>query len=403
MTQTVDFDVVIVGGGAIGATLALTLAGMSYRVAVVELHAPSFSSSDPERVIALNYGSRAHLERLGLWGEIAAAGVGDIRHIVVAEPGNHGRTDMDAAEVRLHELGYVVEMGTLLEPMYRSLAASTVQLYSSAEVTGVINGAQQVEIHLTQQGVSRRLTASLLVGADGTESQIRRLAGIGVYGWDYNRFGVVASVACARPHGDVAYECFRQSGPLAFLPLADGRFSIVWAVTPAEASQLLGMDDEAFMIALRRAAGPELIAQTGPVISVSRRAIYPLELTIARSFVAGRIVLAGNAAHTVHPVGGQGMNLGLRDVEVLAEILAGDLARKDPGQGIVLQGYAGKRRADVLAVAGFTESMVHAFGSMVPGVKWLRGRGLDGLAALPRLKDILLRQAAGLGQMRGLK
>lgn len=403
MTQRYDFDVVIVGGGAIGATLALTLERMGCRVAVVELHAPSFSSSDPERVIALNYGSRCHLERLGVWHEIEASGTGAIRHIVVAEPGNRGRTDMDAAEAQLGELGYVVEMGVLLEPLYRALAASSVHLFSSAVVSGVVNGAERAEVHITHEGEERTIMASLLVGADGTDSLIRRLAGIGVYGWDYNRFGVVASVACERSHGEVAYECFRQSGPLAFLPLADGRFSIVWAVTPAEASQLLAMKDDAFMAALRRAAGPELIAQTGAVMAVSRRAIFPLELTIAKSFVSGRIVLAGNAAHTVHPVGGQGMNLGLRDVEVLVEMLAGELGRKDPGRGIVLQGYAEKRRADVLAVAGFTESMVHVFGSVVPGVKWLRGHGLDRLAALPRLKDLLLRQAAGLGQMRGRK
>jgi len=400
VTDRDNFDVVIVGGGAVGATLALELAALDYRVAVIEMHTPSFASTNPERVIALNYGSRCHLDRLGIWAEVEAAGTGHIRHIEVCEVGNRGAADLDAAEMaELSELGYVVEMGVLLEPMYAALHASSVEMLSPARVVSVINGESSVHIHLNQDGAERHIRAALLVGADGTNSQIRQMAGIGLVGWDYNRFGIVASVSCERLHGDVAYECFRNAGPLAFLPLADGRFSIVWAVTPAEASQLLGMDDASFTSALRRAAGPEVIAQTGAITAVSQRAAFPLELTIAKNYHRGRIALIGNAAHTVHPVAGQGMNLGLRDVDALVTMLTGDLAHRDPGQSIILQGYADMRRADVAAVAGFTESMLHIFGSNVPGMKWLRGRALGSLASLPRLKQTLLKQASGLGQM----
>jgi len=403
-----DFDVVIVGGGAVGATLALELERLDYRIAVIELRTPSFASTDPERVIALNYGSRCHLNRLGLWDEIAAGGLGNIKHIVVTEPGNRGRVDLDAADSSfetqdMHELGYVVEMGELLEPMYQRLQASSVELISPAAVQDFTITPQQVNIQIQRGDQSSSITTALLVGADGTYSQIRRMAGIDVFGWDYNRFGIVASVACENGHGNTAYECFRSSGPLAFLPLADGRFSIVWAATPGEATQLLAMDDGQFITALEAAAGEDAINQIGAITATSRRASFPLELTIAKSFAQLRLALVGNAAHTVHPVGGQGMNLGLRDVVALVEMLDCELAHNDPGQSIVMQGYAEKRRSDVAAVAGFTESMLHVFGSNAPGVKWLRGMGLEKLPRAKTLSGMLLKQASGLGQMSSKK
>ncbi len=405
MCSKLDFDVVIVGGGAVGAALALALERLGYRVAVIELRAPSFVSTNPERVIALNYGSRCHLDRLGLWDDVAASGLGDIKHIVVTEPGNRGRVDLDAADAAnetpdMHELGYVVEMGKLLEPMYQRLQDSCVELISPASVLNFNVEGSQVNMQIQRGDQTASITAALLVGADGTYSQIRRQAGIDVFGWDYNRFGIVASVACENGHGNTAYECFRTSGPLAFLPLADDRFSIVWAATPAEATQLLAMDDGQFMDALQKAAGTATINEIGAITSTSRRASFPLELTIAKSFAGSRLALVGNAAHTVHPVGGQGMNLGLRDVLALVEMLDSELAHTDPGQPILMQGYAEKRRADVAAVAGFTESMVHVFASSVPGVKWLRGMGLEKLPRAKRLSGMLLKQASGAGQMR---
>ena len=399
------FDVVIVGGGAVGATLALQLERLDYRVAIIEKFTPSFASSIPERVIALNYGSRCHLEALGIWPGVAKLGVGNIRHIVVTEPGNRGRVDLDAADglgfaPKMDELGYVVEMGLLLKPIYKLLEASSVKLFCGASVSSFETSQNRVDITLQHEGETIRLSSSLLVAADGTQSQIRRMADIGLNGWDYNRFGLVASVTTEKGHNDTAHECFRKSGPLAFLPLADGRFSIVWAAAPAEATQLLSMSDAAFMAALQRAAGETTIAHIGAITATSKRASYPLELSIAKDFAAPRLALVGNAAHTIHPVAGQGMNLGFRDVVSLVEMLDSELAHRDPGQAIVLQGYAEKRRADVLAVAGFTESMSHLFGSEMPGMKWLRGFGLEKLPAAPTLSGLLLKQASGVGQIK---
>jgi len=407
-TQT-DFDVVIAGGGAVGVMLALSLCRLDYRVAVIELRAPCFDSTNPERVVALNYGSRCYLEALGLWDAVLATGLGDIRDIVVSEPGNRGQFDLHAQQsvsADMDALGYVVEMGALLEPMYQALHDSDITLISPACVESytVADDGAQVNIQLQRGDERTSLTAALLVGADGSFSQIRMMAGIGSYGWDHNRFGLVASVRSEHGHSNMAHECFRSSGPLAFLPLADGRFSIVWAATPAEATALLGMDDEAFMTALQRAAGAPTIKRIGAIVDVSRRASFPLELSIAKSFSQARMVLVGNAAHTIHPVAGQGMNLGFRDVQALVEVLEAAKAQQqgsycDPGQAILLQAYSENRRADVAAVAGFTESMLHVFGSAMPGMKWLRGLGLAQLGNVPILADLLLKQASGVGQI----
>jgi len=410
-TQT-DFDVVIVGGGAVGVMLALSLQRLAYRVAVIELRQPCFRSGNPERVVALNYGSRCYLEALGLWDAVLASGVGDIRHIAVSEPGNRGQADLHAQEAVQNDatghdmdaLGYVVEMGHLLEPMYQALQASGVELITSASVESYHVEHDRVHIQVRGADGLSPLSAALLVGADGSFSPIRSMAGIGTYGWDYNRFGLVASIRCEHGHNDTAYECFRSSGPLAFLPLADDRFSIVWAATPAEATALLAMDDDAFMVALRRAAGDSTLKQIGAILEVSKRASFPLELTLAKSFADTRVALLGNAAHTIHPVAGQGMNLGFRDVQTLIEVLESATSQQsdaycDPGQAIVLQAYSEKRRTDVAAVVGFTESMLHVFGSRVPGMKWLRGMGLDKLHNVPTLSGLLLKQASGVGQM----
>ncbi len=397
--QQKDFDVVIVGGGVIGGVLALQLAEQGRRVAIIEALLHGMGKSDPERVVALSYGSRCYLEELGLWQDIESAGTGMIRYIEVREPNNRGLVQMDAAEAGVEALGYVVEIADVVHPIYKVLQGK-VTWFRPARVLSFKHEDDGVSISLSQDGEQLNITAALLVGADGTHSQIRRMAGIGTHGWDHNRFGLVASVRCERGHADTAYECFRASGPLAFLPLSDDRFSIVWALAPQEAVRMMGLPDRMFLKRLQRAADESVLPRSGRFESLGKRACFPLELRIAKEYTRSRIALVGNAAHTVHPVAGQGMNLGLRDVIDLITVLDSPLAKKDAGNPLLLSAYAEKRRADVLAVAGFTESMLASFGNDLAWMRVLRAQALAAVQTIKPLKDELLQHAAGLTYLR---
>lgn len=411
-----EFDVVIAGAGAVGSALAIQLVDMGYQIAVLDAFQSNYTSSDPERVIALSYGSKCYLESLGVWQDIADAGTGMIRHIHVSEPGNSGTVEMDLSEAQALEetsknapssmdaLGYVVEMGHVLKPLHDKLKGS-VEWLVPAVIEDVLfaSDGRKTEVRLNIDGESRSLTTSLLVGADGTNSQIRRRAGITTKGWDYNRFGLVLSAHLEQSHNDIAYECFKDSGPLAFLPMSDGRYSIVWALKPTDAMRLLQMPEGLFIKKLERAAGDDVVNRFGPVAKIGKRFCFPLELTVAERYAMPGLALIGNAAHTIHPVAGQGMNLGFRDAAVLAEVLATELAHDHPGAPILMQAYAEKRRADVLAVAGFTESMVNVFGFPSPPAKKVRGGSMDVLQKMPSLRSLLLGQASGIAQMQKLK
>jgi len=207
-------------------------------------------------------------------------------------------------------------------------------------------------------------------------------------------------VRCEHGHADTAYECFRASGPLAFLPLSDDRFSIVWALAPQEAVRMMDLPDRMFLKRLQRAADESVLPRSGRFESLGKRACFPLELRIAKEYTRPRIALIGNAAHTVHPVAGQGMNLGLRDVIDLLEVLDSPLAKKDAGNPLLLAAYAEKRRVDVLAVGGFTESMLASFGNDLDWMRLLRSQALGLMQTCKPLKDELLQHAAGLTHLR---
>lgn len=403
--QTQTFDVTIVGAGVIGSALALQLHDAGYRVCLIEAREASYQSVDPERVVALSYGSRCHLDALGVWDQVEQTGVGRIEHIDVVEKGNSGLVSMNASQddQTIDALGYVVEITQVLEPLHQKIHDTDIHWCCPARLERIEEHADDVDVHVSSPEGSLHIQTRLLVAADGTNSFARRLAKITTRGWDQNRFGLVASVSCQRGHQNVAYECFQTSGPLAFLPLADDRFSIVWALEPTAAMRMLEMPEIAFLNKLERAAGDDVLAKLGRITGTGKRAVFPLELTVASVYSKPRIALAGNAAHTMHPVAGQGMNLGLRDVLVLAEVLSSDLAKKDPGASILMQAYAEQRRTDVLAVAAFTETTLESFTHDLTPSRWVRSRGMDALQTFVPLRQTLQRYASGVAQMRHLQ
>jgi len=398
------YDIAIVGAGVVGSVLALHLSKLGYHVVLLDAYESSFAVSNPERVIALSEGSVSYLDSLGVWQNIRKNGAGLIQNITVREPGDAGVVEMSHESLadNAEALGYVLEIRHVLEPVHQALAGD-VNIMSGIRCLAIEQAEDGVSLQIQQQNKTHEMIhAKLLVGADGTNSIVRNLAGISTYGWDHNRFGIVASIACEHGHQNTAFECFKEEGPLALLPLADGRFSLVWSVTPKMGVELLDMDDEAFLQILSKEAGAEAMGLIGRFTSMGKRASFPLELRVAKSFTSQRVLLVGNAAHTIHPVSGQGMNLGLRDVAVLAEILNEPWA-KDLSKPLIGQTYAERRRLDTMAVLGFTEGVLEAFSSSRFPQRWLRGQGLKGVQSISSLKDLLLKHASGVAQLEGLK
>lgn len=393
------YDLAIVGGGLAGAALAMTASGMGLSVALIEAHGvDSIPSTLPERVIALSHASHKQLEQLGVWQDIAAAGVAPIRKVHVCEPGNRGEVGMHHGEADIDALGYVVQNAHILKAMYKTMPKA-VDVLAPAQLLSLTAEADGVHVGIRQKNAERSLFARLLVGADGTMSHVRKLSGIGSRGWDHNRFGLVASVTPNISHHDVAHECFRPDGPLAFLPLDADRYSLVWTLSPREASRIMALDDAGFLLELDLAAGKDMQKHLGGFAQSGPRTLFPFEYRVAEHFTSQRVALIGNAAHTMHPVAGQGLNLGLRDVADLSQASRRAIdGGRDIGAPVVLEEYAQKRGLDTASVTAFTEGLNAIFCTDLLPAKLARGLGMDGLGRLPAMRKWLLRRAAGLAQ-----
>ena len=386
-------DVAVVGGGMVGAAAALALARAGLSTALLEAHAPAPWSADAEvdlRVVGLAPSSVALLEDMDVWTSIRQSRAGAYTHMHVWDAESGAAIDFDAASEGRDKLGYIVENSLVQWTLWQALEAAGVRHLCPAEVQGFEAREDRIQLELADGGT---LAAGLLVAADGAASPLRQLAGIGTRGRDYAQRAVVAHVATERPHENTAWQRFMRSGPLALLPLGDGRSSLVWSLPEAEAQRVLALDDKAFLDELGLASDFRL----GRMLATTRRAAFPLKLQLAECYQADRFVLLGDAAHAVHPLAGQGVNLGLRDVVELRDtLLAARRAGRDIGAAHVLRRYARRRRsADTLDALGF-DALARIYAWQSPPLVAARGLGVRLLDRLVPLKRRISEHAAGL-------
>jgi 2-octaprenyl-6-methoxyphenol hydroxylase len=395
-----SFDVAVVGGGMVGASFALALAQTRLRIVLVESVAPA-SAAQPsfdERTTALGNASRRIFQALGIWDGIARESAA-IRAIHVSDAGRFGFARLHAREQGIEAFGYVAANRVIGAALWARLAASGVALRVPARLEGIEIGADRVDLALRSglQGEPpsaarvEPLSARLVVAADGAQSRVRKAAGIDARVKDYDQVALVANLTTDRPHDGTAFERFTPSGPIAVLPLHDGSYTVVWARSPSQAEDALHLDEGSFLRELQRHFG----WRAGRFARVGRRAAYPLQLSRAAAVVGSRAVLIGNAAQALHPVAGQGFNLGLRDAAVLAEILAG--AGADPGAPEVLRRFAEQRAADRRGVVDFTDGLVRLFGDSRGAVRAARDLGLLLFDLTPPAKSALARISIGFG------
>lgn len=388
----VDYDVVIIGGGMVGASLACALMHQpQLRIAVVEAF-PYDADSQPsfdDRVIALNYGSRRIWEAMGLWHELEPL-VEPIKNIHVSDRGRLGATRVNCLEERVEALGYVAEnrvIGQLL--MQRLNAIKHIQWYCPATIENLTQNNERVELAIAQQQSLTTLSCRLLVAADGAMSRARELAGLAMRREDYQQAAIITNVETEYPHQGTAYERFTDSGPLAFLPMSQNRSSVVWTVNLSDRDRVMVLEDDDFITELQDRFGYRL----GHILKAGERHAYPLAYVEAEQLVKGRVVIIGNAAHALHPVSGQGYNLALRDVAEIAELIA---SAEDPGHGLLLAEYARKRREDMQRVYRLTDGLVKIFSNNFSPLAHARAAGLIVLDLWPSLRHLLARQSMGL-------
>lgn len=397
MSGKSDFDVLIIGGGLVGASLACALGRSDLRVALVEAREekPAQPAGLDTRSIALAEGTRRIFESLGIWRDLAAHAA-PIRRVHISDRGRFGVTRLNAEDYGYSALGHVADFSVLSRTVARHAQDQPqVQTFCPALLQDLEVGPDHARVQLDLDGARHELRTRLVVAADGARSAVRDRLGIGVVRWDYGQTAVIANVETDRPHDGTAYERFTDTGPLALLPLpdADGaghRCGVVWTVRSDRAQAVLDYDDDTFLERLQERFGYRL----GAFVRVNARQSHPLALLRAREHVRARVALIGNAAHTLHPVAGQGFNLGIRDVAVLGELLAE--AGDDAGDWKLLQRYARWRERDQRTMIAFTDGLARVFSNPLPGVGLARDLGLLAVDLLPPFKRLLLRHTMGM-------
>ena len=379
-----DADISIVGGGPVGATLALALrqASPSLNIVVLEAQADAVSRNDM-RTLALSYGSRLVLERIGIWQQLS--GVTPITQIHISQRGSFGRALLSAADAQLPALGYVMPHATLQQALHSALQQSGARYLTQAQVTEVIPGADAAYVHFTHQGVRQALSTRLVALADGGRS-VQAIPGIVRECRDYHQAAVVCQVSTALPHRNLAYERFTEDGPAALLPCGEG-YALVWTASVERAAQILALNERDFLAQIHLHFGD----RQGQFLQAGPRASFPLSLQKSQPITGERLVLIGNAAQMLHPVAGQGFNMGLRDAWELSRQILGAVPA-EIGAPAMLKRYVAGRRVDTQGGIFFTDLLVRGFSNRLPGLRQARGVALSLLDAVPPLKSFVVRR-----------
>lgn len=387
-------QVAVVGGGMVGAAVAAGLAQKGFRVALVERQAPPRDWPADEvdlRVSALTRASQRVLQNLNAWPRMQALRVSPYRAMEVWDATGSGRIRFDAAEIGEPDLGHIVENRVTRLALWEQIEADgQVELICPDSVARLDLQDPGPALELSS---GRRLEAELVVGAEGAHSPLREMAGIGSSGWAYDQHAIVATIWPERHHGETARQRFMPTGPLALLPIDDGRCSIVWSTSPEQAERLMALDDEAFCNALTEASERVL----GRIRRVGPRGVFPLRLRNADRYVQSGLALVGDAAHGIHPLAGQGVNLGFLDAATLVDVL--DQARRAGrplGSLKTLRRYERARRSADMEMLALMDLFKRLFSNELPPVRLLRNLGLSLANASGPIKGLLVRRAMGL-------
>jgi 2-octaprenyl-6-methoxyphenol hydroxylase len=402
-----DYDVLIVGGGMVGASLAIALSEHQLRIGLLEAAIPSDPGrpSYDDRGIALAYGSQKIFQAMGLWDHILEDAT-PIKDIHISDRGHFGFSHLNAAKEGVEALGHVVtarHLGRhLLDRMNR---CADVEVIAPARVIAVDSSVDSAFVKVEQDGQQRTLHTKLLVAADGGKSFIREQLEVPTQRWEYGQTAVVTNITPEQPHQNVAYERFTDSGPVALLPMTENRCALVWTVRDEQVDEVMAFDDAQFIQHFQERFGYRL----GRFTRVGKRNHYPLNLLRAKEFTRERIAIIGNAAHTLHPIAGQGFNLGLRDVSALVDvILAAQKDHDDVGHSSALGRFSQWRKTEQKSMALATDGLARLFSNPLKFIRLGRNAGLLLVDLFPPLRRGIARGAMGLlGKLprlsRGLK
>lgn len=397
-----EYDLLIVGSGLAGNCLALALKDAGFRIAIIEANTRAQLHASPagDRALALAAGTVMMLDTLGVWQGIKHAAT-PIQHIHISDRGHFGKTRLSAQKEHIDALGYVITARDIETYVANLVINAGIDIIAPARVVGLISGDQEICVNIKQNDQSQNLSAKLLVGADGGLSSVRQLLNINQLITDYGQTALITSVKSTIPNNNTAYERFTSSGPLALLPISKNECAVIWTRSHEDADTLMLGREADFLVELQQCFGFKL----GELTLTAPRRAFPLSLIRAEQMVAGRAVIIGNAVHQLHPVAGQGFNLGIRDVIQLAEMLIKQHEQnKDIGEADFLNAYAVSRKKDHDWTIGFTDTLIKIFANEWLALAAARNIGLTLLDHIPAAKTLLTRHAMGFaGQTNATK